>query len=133
MQTLHELFFFNYLLPTTTTQSVERKTLNLVVVGSSPTVGFHEDEDTKLDLYLATGKLLPVVKIVLQNETKDISTPAATIKESDSTVQTSLGTKDIYKPEEDGKDELESSAPSSVIPSETESADDADLCCCNSE
>ncbi|KAK8708944.1 hypothetical protein V6N13_059979 [Hibiscus sabdariffa] len=94
---------------------------------------FHEDEDTKLDLYLATGKLLPVVKIVLQNETKDISTPAATIKESDSTVQTSLGTKDIYKPEEDGKDELESSAPSSVIPSETESADDADLCCCNSE
>ncbi|GMI96514.1 myb domain protein 3r-5, ARABIDOPSIS THALIANA MYB DOMAIN PROTEIN 3R5 [Hibiscus trionum] len=110
----------------------------------------------KLDFYLATGKLPPVVKIVLQNETKDIDTPAAakqllvcSIKESDSTAQTSSGTTDIHKQEEDGNDQLESSAPvqdltasSSVIPSEsveTESAEcrpqsfDANPCCCNSE
>ncbi|GMI71308.1 myb domain protein 3r-5, ARABIDOPSIS THALIANA MYB DOMAIN PROTEIN 3R5 [Hibiscus trionum] len=104
----------------------------------------------KLDFYLATGKLPPVVKI-----SKDIDTPAATRnllvyskKESDSTAQTSSGTTDICKPEEDGKDQLESSTPvqdmaasSSVIPSEsvdTESAEcmpqsfDANPCCCNS-
>ncbi|KAK8632264.1 hypothetical protein V6N13_072659 [Hibiscus sabdariffa] len=110
----------------------------------------------KLDFYLATGKLPPVVKIVLKNETKDIDIPAATKnlllyskRESDSTAQTSSGTTDICKPEEDGKDQLESSTPvqdmaasSSVIPSEsidTESAEcmpqsfDANPCCCNSE
>ncbi|MBA0830362.1 hypothetical protein Goarm_014900 [Gossypium armourianum] len=109
----------------------------------------------KLDFYLATGKLPPVVKIVLKNEIKDIETPAATEnllvcskKESDSTAQTSSGTIDICKPEEDGKDQLESSTPvqdmaasSSIIPSEsveTESAEfkpqsfDANPCSCNS-
>ncbi|XVE96879.1 hypothetical protein REPUB_Repub02eG0261700 [Reevesia pubescens] len=110
----------------------------------------------KLDFYLATGKLPPVAKNGLQNGTKDINTPAATKKllvcsrkESDSTAQTSSGTTDICKEEEDGKDQLESSAPVqvmaaslSVIPNE--SADtgtaeckpwsfDASLCCCNSE
>ncbi|KAE8717317.1 putative Osmotic avoidance abnormal protein [Hibiscus syriacus] len=110
----------------------------------------------KLDFYLATGKLPPVVKIVLKNEKKDIDTPAATKnllvyskRESDSTAQTSSGTTDICKPEEDEKDQLESCTPvhdmeasSSVIPSEsveTESAEcklhsfDANPCCCNSE
>ncbi|KAH1090118.1 hypothetical protein J1N35_017375 [Gossypium stocksii] len=109
----------------------------------------------KLDFYLATGKLPPVVKIVVKNETKDIETPAATKnllvcskKESDSTAQTSSGTIDICKPEEDGKDQMESSTPvqdmaasSSIIPSEsveTESAEfkpqsfDANPCSCNS-
>ena len=110
----------------------------------------------KLDFYLATGKLPPVAKNGLQNGTKDINTPSATKnllvcskKESDSTAQTSSGTTDICKPEEDGKDQLESSAPvqdmaasSSVIPNEsadTESAEckpwsfDVNPCCCNSE
>ncbi|MBA0857501.1 hypothetical protein Goshw_013182 [Gossypium schwendimanii] len=109
----------------------------------------------KLDFYLATGKLPPVVKIVLKNEIKDLETPAATEnllvcskKESDSTAQTSSGTIDICKTEEDGKDQLESSTPvqdmaasSSIIPSEsveTESAEfkpqsfDANPCSCNS-
>ncbi|XVF76637.1 hypothetical protein PTKIN_Ptkin13bG0282500 [Pterospermum kingtungense] len=107
----------------------------------------------KLDFYLATGKLPPVAKNGLQNGTKDINTPAATKnmplssrKESDST---SSGTTDICKPEGDGKDQLESSAPvqdaaasSSVIPNEsadTVSAEwkprsfDVNPCCCNSE
>ncbi|XP_007027022.2 PREDICTED: myb-related protein 3R-1 isoform X2 [Theobroma cacao] len=110
----------------------------------------------KLDFYLATGKLPPVGKNGLQNGAKDMNSPAATKsllvcskKESDSTAQTSSGTTDICKPEEDGKDQLESSAPvqdmaasSSVIPNEsadTESAEgkppsfDANPCCCNSE
>ncbi|XVF08092.1 hypothetical protein REPUB_Repub06bG0196300 [Reevesia pubescens] len=110
----------------------------------------------KLDFYLATGKLPPVAKSGLQNGTKDINTAAATKnllvcskKESDSTAQTSSGTTDICKPEEDGKDQLESSTPvqdmaasSSVIPNEsavTESAEcklrsfDVNPCCCNSE
>ncbi|XWS67068.1 hypothetical protein CRYUN_Cryun05aG0254800 [Craigia yunnanensis] len=110
----------------------------------------------KLDFYLATGKLPPVAKNGLQNGTKDINTPAATKnllvcskKESDSTAQTSSGTTDICKPEEDGKDQLESSVPvqdmaasSSVIPNESadnESAEfkpqsfDLNPCCCNSD
>ncbi|XWS59814.1 hypothetical protein CRYUN_Cryun08bG0154200 [Craigia yunnanensis] len=110
----------------------------------------------KLDFYLATGKLPPVAKNGLQNGTKDINTPSATKnllvcskKESDSTAQTSSGTTDICKPEDDGKDQLESSAPvqdmaalTSVIPNEsvnTESAErkprsfDENPCCCNSE
>ncbi|XP_022745333.1 transcription factor MYB3R-3-like [Durio zibethinus] len=110
----------------------------------------------KLDFYLATGKLPPFVKNGLQNGTRDINTPSASKnllvcseKESDSTAQTSSGTTDICKPEEDGKDQLESSAPvryiaasSSVIPNEsadTESAEgktrsfDVNTCCCNSE
>ncbi|XVE61881.1 hypothetical protein DITRI_Ditri06bG0074500 [Diplodiscus trichospermus] len=110
----------------------------------------------KLDFYLATGKLPPVAKNGIQNGTKDLNTPPAcknllvcSKKESDSTPQTSSGTTDICKPEEDGKDQLESSAPlqdlaasSSVIPNEaadTEAADckplsfDVNPCCCNSE
>ncbi|XVE76366.1 hypothetical protein DITRI_Ditri12bG0166700 [Diplodiscus trichospermus] len=110
----------------------------------------------KLDFYLATGKLPPIVKNGLQNGTKDINRPAATKnfhvcsnKESDSTAQTSSGTTDVCKPDEDGKDQLESSAPvqnmaasSPVIPTEsadTESAEckppsfDVNPCCCNLE
>ncbi|XVF55282.1 hypothetical protein PTKIN_Ptkin06aG0024400 [Pterospermum kingtungense] len=108
----------------------------------------------KLDFYLATGKLPPVSKNGLQNGTKDINTPATknlivfSKKESDSTAQTSSGTTDICKPEEDGKDQLESSAPvqdtvasSGIIPkesAETESAEckprsfDVNPCCCKS-
>ncbi|XP_022767543.1 transcription factor MYB3R-5 isoform X2 [Durio zibethinus] len=110
----------------------------------------------KLDFYLATGMLPPVVKNGLQNGTKDINITVTTRnlivcskKESDSTAQTSSGTTDICKPEEDGKDRLEFSAPvqdmatsSRVIPNDsadTETAEckpwpsDGSPCCCNSE
>ncbi|KAK8638997.1 hypothetical protein V6N13_137399 [Hibiscus sabdariffa] len=109
----------------------------------------------KLDFYLATGKLPPVSKNGLQNETKDIKTPTTknllvcSKKESGSTAQTSSETTDTCKPEEDGKDQLEFSAPvqdmvtsSSVVPNEsadTESTEckprsfDVNPCCYNSE
>ncbi|MBA0758541.1 hypothetical protein Gotri_021524 [Gossypium trilobum] len=109
----------------------------------------------KLDFYLATGKLPPVSKNGLQNGTKDIRTPTTQNflvflkKESGSTAQTSSGTTDTCKLEEDGKDQLESSAPvqdmtasTNVIPEEptdTESTEcklqsvDINPCCCTSE
>ncbi|KAL1126382.1 hypothetical protein V6Z11_A13G107500 [Gossypium hirsutum] len=109
----------------------------------------------KLDFYLATGKLPPVSKNGLQNVTKDIRTPTnqnflvCLKKESGSTAQTSSGTTDTCKLEEDGKDQLESSAPvqdmtasTNFIPEEptdTESTEcklqsvDINLCCCTSE
>lgn len=71
-----------------------------------------------MDFYLATGKLPPVAKTSPQNGPKDTSRFTATKrlvvcsnKELDSTSQTSLGTADMYKLEEDGQDQLESSAP----------------------
>lgn len=74
----------------------------------------------KLDFYLATGKLPPVAKSSLQNGTKDTSQPTATQnlvcsnKDSDSAAQTSSGTTDIGKPDEEGgKDLLE---PSALVP-----------------
>ncbi|KAJ9180719.1 hypothetical protein P3X46_008931 [Hevea brasiliensis] len=97
----------------------------------------------KLDFYLATGKLPPVVKndIVfssrkhpsvaknsIQDGSKDTNKPAVTktSKESDSTARTSSGTTDACKLEEDGKDQLESvalvrdmAASSSVFPNES--------------
>lgn len=74
----------------------------------------------KLDFYLATGKLPPVAKSSLQNGIKDTSQPTATQnlicsnKDSDSAAQTSSGTTDIGKPDEEGgKDLLE---PSALVP-----------------
>nr|URY18751.1 MYB protein [Zanthoxylum bungeanum] len=71
----------------------------------------------KLDFYLATGKLPPIAKSSLQNGTKDTNQPTATKnlvcanKDSDSAAQTSSGTTDIGKTDEDGgKNLLESSA-----------------------
>ncbi|KAF3449189.1 hypothetical protein FNV43_RR09917 [Rhamnella rubrinervis] len=71
----------------------------------------------KLDFYLATGKLPPVAKSNPQNGPKDTSRCTAAKKlvvslniELDSASQTSLGNADIYKLEEDGQDQLESSA-----------------------
>ncbi|KAL4341202.1 hypothetical protein GQ457_08G012610 [Hibiscus cannabinus] len=109
----------------------------------------------KLDFYLATGKLPPVSKNGLQNGTKDIKTPTIKIfvvrseKESDSTAQTSSETADTCKLEEDGKDQLESSAPvqnmvtsSSVVPNESADTESTECkprssavnpCCCDSE
>ncbi|OAY43543.1 transcription factor MYB3R-3 isoform X2 [Manihot esculenta] len=119
----------------------------------------------KLDFYLATGELPPVVKsdIVfpsrklpsvakngIQNGTRDTNKPAVTktSKESDSTAQTSSGTTDACKLEEDGKDQLESlalvrdmAASSSVFPNESADSEGvecthsfvADLSCCDSE
>ncbi|KDP35633.1 hypothetical protein JCGZ_09071 [Jatropha curcas] len=96
----------------------------------------------KLDFYLATGKLPPVVKSEIifssrkpssvakngiQNGNDNIHRPTVTktSKESDSTAQTSSGTTDVCKLE-DVKDQLESSAPrrdmaasSSVLPNES--------------
>ncbi|OMO66284.1 hypothetical protein CCACVL1_21226, partial [Corchorus capsularis] len=100
----------------------------------------------KLDFYLATGKLPPVGKNGLQNGTKDMNTPGTTKnllvysrKGSDSTA-TSSGTTDICKPDDDGKDQLESSAPvqdmaasSSVVRNESADSFDVNPCCCNSE
>ncbi|KAH7553695.1 hypothetical protein ACOSQ2_029780 [Xanthoceras sorbifolium] len=71
----------------------------------------------KLDFYLATGKLPPVAKNGLQNGNKDTNqstTPKRKYivysnKDSDSTAQTSSGTTDLGKLDEDGKDQLESS------------------------
>ncbi|CAK7333873.1 unnamed protein product [Dovyalis caffra] len=93
----------------------------------------------KLDFYLSTGRLPPIPKNGIQNGTKDTSKSAVTktMKESDSAAQTSSGTTDICKLEEDGKDQLESTlvpevaASSSVLPNE--SADSVDLSCCDSE
>ncbi|GLT79209.1 hypothetical protein SLA2020_507040 [Shorea laevis] len=106
----------------------------------------------KLDFYLATGKLPPVAKSGLQNGNKDMTGSASTKgllvcsnKESDSTAQTSSGTTDICKMEEDGKDQLDSSTPvpdvaaSSCVPDEA-AADEGAECrqqsssikpCCN--
>ncbi|KAA8518904.1 hypothetical protein F0562_016322 [Nyssa sinensis] len=80
----------------------------------------------KLDFYLATGNLPPVAKNGLQNVTSS--------KGSESTTQTSSGTTDVYKIEEDGKDQLEFSTPlrdmgsSSCIPP-NESADSEEVKC----
>ncbi|XP_048322558.2 transcription factor MYB3R-3 isoform X1 [Ziziphus jujuba] len=72
----------------------------------------------KLDFYLATGKLPPVAKSSPQNGPKDTGRFTATKKlvvssnkELDSVSQTSLGNADTYQLEEDGQDQLESSAP----------------------
>uniref|UniRef100_A0A5B7BW22 Uncharacterized protein n=1 Tax=Davidia involucrata TaxID=16924 RepID=A0A5B7BW22_DAVIN len=72
----------------------------------------------KLDFYLATGNLPPVAKNGLQNGAKDINRTASTgkllvcsNKGSESTAQTSSGTTDVCKIEEDGKDQLEFSTP----------------------
>ncbi|KAF9679919.1 hypothetical protein SADUNF_Sadunf06G0065700 [Salix dunnii] len=93
----------------------------------------------KLDFYLSTGKLPPISKNGFQNGTKDTNKSAVmkTIKESDSAGQTSSGTTDICKLDEDGKDQSESTlvldvvASSSVLPNEY--ADSVDLSCCDSE
>ncbi|XP_057971422.1 transcription factor MYB3R-3 [Malania oleifera] len=81
----------------------------------------------KLDFYLASGKLPPAVRYGLQ----DISEPAAkptvcSAKVSDSTAQTSSGSTDKCKLEEDGKGQLDSCEPlpdtgalSSLPPSES--------------
>ncbi|KAK9290628.1 hypothetical protein L1049_008800 [Liquidambar formosana] len=110
----------------------------------------------KLDFYLATGKLPPVAKNGLQNGAKDIIKPTASEKllfcsnkGSDSTAQTSSGTTDMCKLEDDGKDQLESSAPlrdmgasSSVPPNESADSEgveckpqssNIDYSCSNSE
>ncbi|KAJ0089091.1 hypothetical protein Patl1_31869 [Pistacia atlantica] len=71
----------------------------------------------KLDFYLATGKLPPVAKNGLQNGSKETNQCTAATKhyliystrDSDSTAQTSSGTTDLGKLDEDGKDQLESS------------------------
>ncbi|XP_021886824.1 transcription factor MYB3R-3 isoform X2 [Carica papaya] len=72
----------------------------------------------KLDFYLATGKLPPVAKNGLQNGTKDTNRStvtkkllASSNKDSDSAAQTSSGTTDICKLDEDGKDHIDSLAP----------------------
>ncbi|KAK4834502.1 hypothetical protein QYF36_023936 [Acer negundo] len=69
----------------------------------------------KLDFYLATGELPPVSKNGLQNGNKDTNQPITSKrryvysnKDSDSTAQTSSGTTDLGKLDEDGKDQLES-------------------------
>ncbi|XP_059647042.1 transcription factor MYB3R-3 [Cornus florida] len=95
----------------------------------------------KLDFYLATGNLPPVVKNGLQNGAKDINRTASTGKllvcsnrGSESTAQTSSGTTDVCKLEEDDKDQLESSTPlldlaaTSSVPS-NESADSIGVKC----
>ncbi|KAL7248338.1 hypothetical protein ACSBR2_003121 [Camellia fascicularis] len=71
----------------------------------------------KLDFYLATGNLPPVAKNGIQNGVKGTSRTASTgkmlvcsNKGSDSTAQTSSGTMDVCKIEDDSKD-LESSTP----------------------
>jgi myb proto-oncogene protein len=73
----------------------------------------------KLDFYLATGKLPPLPKNSPQNGAKDTnrSTVAKNLllcsnKGSDSTAQSSSGTTDICKTNENSKDQLVSSAPS---------------------
>lgn len=90
---------------------------------------------------MATGKLPPVAKNGLQNGTKDTNQPTAakkhlvsSNKDSDSTAQTSSGTTDIGKlDEEGGKDLLESSAlvqdmaaSSSVRPNESVDSEGAE-------
>lgn len=110
----------------------------------------------KLDFYLATGKLPPVVKSGFQNGAKDTNRTNApgkllgcSNKGSESTAQTSSGTTDLCKLEEDSKDQLESSAPLqdagvslSVPPNESADSEDAqckpylskiDCSCGNSE
>lgn len=110
----------------------------------------------KLDFYLATGKLPPVVKSGFQNGAKDTNRTHApgkllgcSNKGSESTAQTSSGTTDLCKLEEDSKDQLESSAPLqdagvslSVPPNESADSEDAqckpylskiDCSCGNSE
>lgn len=86
----------------------------------------------KLDFYLASEKFPPITKNGLQNGAKDLNRPssgtlpACSNKGSDSTEQTSSGTADLCKLEEDGNDQLESSTPlgdmatsSSVLPNES--------------
>ncbi|KAG7964793.1 hypothetical protein I3843_09G188800 [Carya illinoinensis] len=72
----------------------------------------------KLDFYLATGKLPPIAKNSPQNGSKDTNRSSATKnlfvcsnKGSDSTAQSSSGTTDICKTNENSKDQLVSSAP----------------------
>ncbi|WCJ28301.1 myb domain protein 3r-3 [Euphorbia peplus] len=107
----------------------------------------------KLDFYLATGKLPPVARTDIlyssrklpsvakngfQNENYDISRYAVikTNKDSDSTAQTSSGTTDVCKLDEEGRDQLDSSTPvqdvaalSSFLPNE--SADSQGVECDN--
>lgn len=70
-----------------------------------------------MDFYLATGKLPPVAKSSPQNGPKDTSRCTIAKKAVcpntvlDSASQTSLGNADIYKLQEDGQDQLVSSAP----------------------
>ncbi|XP_050213777.1 transcription factor MYB3R-3 [Mercurialis annua] len=119
----------------------------------------------KLDFYLATGRLPPVIKsdvfssrklpLVVNNgnqignEDMNILSVFNINKESDSMAQTSSGTTDACKLEEDGKDRLESSAlvrdmatSSSALPNESTDSEgveykskscNADLSCCDSE
>lgn len=72
----------------------------------------------KLDFYLATGKLPPVAKNGVQNGPRDTNRPTpsgklplSSNKGSDSTAQTSSGTSDLCRIEEESKDQLESSGP----------------------
>ena len=72
----------------------------------------------KLDFFLATGQLPVVAKNSPQNGAKDTSRSTATKnllvssnKGSDSTAQSSSGTTDICKTNENSKDQLASSAP----------------------
>lgn len=105
----------------------------------------------KLEFYLSTGKLPPIAKNGIQNGSKDMNKPSVTktSKESESTAQTSSGTTDLCKLEEDGKDQLESSiliqdlaASSSVLRNESADSEGVeynprsfpvDLSCSNSE
>lgn len=95
----------------------------------------------KLDFYLATGKLPPVVKSGFQHFAKDMNRYKApgklfgfSNKGSESTAQTSSGTTDLCKLEEDSKDQLESSTPlqdvgASLSLPPNESADSEDAQC----
>lgn len=72
----------------------------------------------KLDFYLATGKLPPLPKNSPQNGDRDTNRstavknlPIFSNKGSDSTAQSSSGTTDICKTNENSKDQLVSSAP----------------------
>nr|URY18756.1 MYB protein [Zanthoxylum bungeanum] len=94
----------------------------------------------KLDFYLATGKLPPVAKSSLQNGSNDTNQPTATKnlvcsnKDSDSAAQTSSGTTDIGKPDDDGGKDLIESSPivpeiataSSIRPNESVDSEDAE-------
>jgi myb proto-oncogene protein len=109
----------------------------------------------KLDFYLATGKLPPVAKNSPQNGAKDTSRSTTTKnflvssnKGSDSTAQSSSGTTDICKTNDNSKDQLASSAPpcdmgasSNIIPNNSADSEceecragssNIDLSCSNS-
>lgn len=110
----------------------------------------------KLDFYRSTGKLPPATKNSLQNGNKDSNQSTGSKrrsfiysnKDSDSTAQTSSGTTDLGKLDEDGKDQLESSfavpdmaGSSNFLPNESVDSEgvdckphspDIDLCCSES-